>query len=136
MKKIKTLLLIILVCIIFVGCGNDDNEKKKPISNNEDYLKEVNLIDQEIDGLKIGGFNIVYENGISHIVASATNVSDNPINVIRIDMLLFDKNNNELISTSGFVGNTVDSNASIVFKADVTINLLNTKSVKYSVVQE
>ena len=104
-KNISKLCICFLAIVLFItGCGCDnkeeDNQENKTVES-----KVTTLDDQAIEGLKISGFSITYNDGISKIVANVENTTDQTISLLNIGMSLYDKDNNLLIETAGYFGN-------------------------------
>ena len=132
-KNISKLCICFLAIVLFItGCGCDnkeeDNQENKTVES-----KVTTLDDQAIEGLKISGFSITYNDGISKIVANVENTTDQTISLLNIGMSLYDKDNNLLIETAGYFGNTIEPGETKQIISDVTEDLRSTTRVEYKI---
>ena len=57
-----------------------------------------------VDGLKIGNIQLTMQNGQSVLLADAENDTGKDIDIMLLDIILLDKNGNELTTIAGIVG--------------------------------
>mgnify|MGYP004500960195 FL=1 len=58
-----------------------------------------------VDGLKIGNIQLTMQNGQSVLLADAENDTGKDIDIMLLDIILLDKNGNELTTIAGIIGN-------------------------------
>ena len=127
-------LFICLLALVFVvtGCGCDKKEEPKK-ENKTVESKVTTLDDQTIEGLKISGFSITYNDGISKIVANVENTTDQTIALTNIGISLYDKDNELLIETLGYIGDSIEPGDNKQIISDVTEDLRSAKKVEYKI---
>ena len=69
--------------------------------NTSSKLSETKII----DGLKIGNIQLTMQNGQSVLLADAENNTGKDIDIMLLDIILLDKNGNELTTITGIIGN-------------------------------
>ena len=69
--------------------------------NTSTKLSETKIV----DGLKIGNIQLTMQNGQSVLLADAENDTGKDIDIMLLDIILLDKNGNELTTIAGIVGN-------------------------------
>lgn len=137
MKK-KTFIIMLILGIVFVtacqkkteGQDNDPNAEKpreETIANtNADVIKE-----QIIDGLKIDNISVVITKEHTDFTADVTNTNIESVYVKSFDIVFKDELGNEITRMLGFVGTTLEPNASKAITAGIEMDLSNVKSVEY-----
>ena len=68
--------------------------------NTSTKLSETKIV----DGLKIGNIQLTMQNGQSVLLADAENDTGKDIDIMLLDIILLDKNGNELTTIAGIVG--------------------------------
>ena len=68
--------------------------------NTSTKLSETKIV----DGLKIGNIQLTMQNGQSVLLADAENDTGKDIEIMLLDIILLDKNGNELTTIAGIVG--------------------------------
>lgn len=123
-KEKRGLLILILVAIaIITTLAIITNRKGKEVnsdSTDEDKVVEefVQVLEdgtklntstklsetKTVDGLKIGNIQLTMQNGQSVLLADAENDTGKDIDIMLLDIILLDKNGNELTTIAGIVG--------------------------------
>ncbi len=123
-KEKRGLLILILVAIaIITTLAIITNRKGKEV--NSDATEENEVVEEFVqvledgtklntstklsetkivDGLKIGNIQLTMQNGQSVLLADAENDTGKDIDIMLLDIILLDKNGNELTTIAGIVG--------------------------------
>lgn len=116
-KKYKLYLIIFLVVIIaliiglIISFGFDKEEisvAEEPgivANTSEDVVKE-----ETYEGLQFSNISLITENGYTTFTADVTNTSDTDSTISDVDILLQDKDGNEVITLRGNIGEPLKSN--------------------------
>lgn len=123
-KEKRGLLILILVAIAIITTlaiitnrkgkevNSDSTEENKVVEefvqvlengtklNTSTKLSETKIV----DGLKIGNIQLTMQNGQSVLLADAENDTGKDIDIMLLDIILLDKNGNELTTIAGIVG--------------------------------
>lgn len=134
-KEKKMLLILIIVAIAIIAIiwfitrkGKESNQEETNqvveefVQVQEDGTK-VNISnklkeEKELDGLKIGNIQLTEKDGQLRLLANVTNTTSKDVDAFFIDIILYDKNGNEIDTILGLVspvkaGQTVELNAGI-----------------------
>lgn len=127
MKKneLKGLIILGIVSILIIGVIAISTSKKDKGEN--EIIKTENKVVEEfvqvledgtklntstklsetkiVDGLKIENIQLTMQNGQSVLLADVENDTEKDIDIMLIDIILLDKNENELTTIVGIVGN-------------------------------
>lgn len=117
-KKYKISLIILLVVIIALIIGlvvSDFGKEKLNIAKNEDSKvianTHENVIKEETyEGLKFTNISLITENGYSTFTADVTNTNQDNSTISDVDIVLQDKNGNEVITLRGNIGEPLKPN--------------------------
>ena len=123
-KEKRGLLILILVAIaIITTLAIITNRKEKEV--NSDSTEENKVVEEfvqvledgtklntstklsetkTVDGLKIGNIQLTMQNGQSVLLADAENDTGKDIDIMLLDIILLDKNGNELTTIAGIIG--------------------------------
>ena len=116
-KKYKLYLIIFLVVVIaliiglIISFGFDKEEisvAEEPgivANTSEDVVKE-----ETYEGLQFSNISLITENGYTTFTADVTNTSDTDSTISDVDILLQDKDGNEVITLRGNIGEPLKSN--------------------------
>lgn len=120
------------ILILTTGCGKKDDKEvnKNTVINNGTVLDE-----QTKDEFKISKLAISYENGMTDISGTATNISNTSIQMTALELSLYDKNNSLIVTTVVTLGNTVEPKVPTQFHAQVTSELKDVSRVEYRVIK-
>jgi hypothetical protein len=134
MNKIIILVLTILFSTLTIGC-NFNNTGDNNNTNGKEKLNTITLDTQTIDGIKISGFNIQYNNDTNKIVATVTNTNNNDYYIQAINIILRDKDNNVVHETFGLVRESLKPGASKNIVTFVPISLVGVVKAEFSIKQ-
>ena len=115
-KKNKLPLIILIVAIVAIVIGliisfSFDKEKiasrtPKTVANtSEGVIKEENY-----EGLKFTNISLITEDGYSTFTADVTNTTTTDCNISDVDIVLQDKDGNEVITLRGNIGENLKPN--------------------------
>lgn len=135
LKKDKLFLIVFLVVIVALTVGiiislRFDKEKIQIAkSENENGLvantrKDV-IKDEKYEGLEFTNISLISENGYSTFTADVTNVSQTDSTISDVDIILQDKNGNEVITLRGNIGEPLKPNETRTITAVTKGNLKN-----------
>jgi hypothetical protein len=130
-KIIKSLIIVCLLVVLVTGCREKQN-------NNEHIDTTPNssiITGKTVDGLKIGKLSIVYQNNVSRLVANVENTNTGDFKLRVISIKLYDKENNLLVDTTGYIGTTIRAKETKQLIIEVTDNLKSATRVEYSIVK-
>lgn len=137
----KKIIALFLACglIFATGCGKKTNDNKNPNNGKDDTnvvtpianTDEAVVGEQIIDGLKFTNVTLISEGESTVYTADVVNTTDTAIDVKSFNIILKDKDGNDLVTLLGFVGSTIAPNESAQITSSVSMNLLNAKSVEY-----
>lgn len=135
LKKDKLFLIVFLVVIVALTVGiiislRFDKEKIQIAKNeNENGLvantrKDV-IKDEKYEDLEFTNISLISENGYSTFTADVTNVSQTDSTISDVDIILQDKNGNEVITLRGNIGEPLKPNETRTITAVTKGNLKN-----------
>ena len=123
-KEKRGLLILILVAIAIITTlaiianrkgkevNSDSTEEDKVVEEFVQVLEDGTKLNtstklsetKTVDGLKIGNIQLTMQNGQSVLLADAENDTGKDIDIMLLDIILLDKNENELTTIAGIVG--------------------------------
>ena len=122
-KEKRGLLILIIVAIAIIVTlviilnvrgkkSNNDTEENKVVEEFVQVLEDGTKLNtstklsetKTVDGLKIGNIQLTMQNGQSVLLADAENDTGKDIDIMLLDIILLDKNGNELTTIAGIVG--------------------------------
>ena len=123
-KEKRGLLILILVAIAIITTlaiitnrkgkevNSDSTEEDKVVEEFVQVLEDGTKLNTStklsetkiVDGLKIGNIQLTMQNGQSVLLADAENDTGKDIDIMLLDIILLDKNGNELTTIAGIVG--------------------------------
>ena len=123
-KEKRGLLILILVAIAIITTlaiitnrkgkevNSDSTEENKVVEEFVQVLEDGTKLNTStklsetkiVDGLKIGNIQLTMQNGQSVLLADAENNTGKDIDIMLLDIILLDKNGNELTTIAGIVG--------------------------------
>lgn len=131
--------MTILAFGLLTGCGcqkKEDNKNKNTkneeikTNTNEDVIK-----DQTVDVFKFEKTSLIYENGNSKLQTTVTNTSSEKQYLAEFLIHVKDENGNEIVTMTGFVGDSIDANASKIIDSTYGDDLTKAASIEYEVVK-
>ena len=122
-KEKRGLLILIIVAIAIIVTlviilnvrgkkSNNDAEENEVVEEFVQVLEDGTKLNTStklsetkiVDGLKIGNIQLTMQNGQSVLLADAENDTGKDIDIMLLDIILLDKNGNELTTIAGIVG--------------------------------
>ena len=143
-KKMLLILIIISIAIIatlyfFTKDGNKNiteqtNEVKEEFVHRQEDGTKVNTSnklkeEKELDGLKIGNIRLTEKDGQLTLFANVRNTTMQDVEAFFIDIILYDKEGNQLDTILGFVS-PVKVGGTVELKAGVTEDYANAYDFK------
>ena len=124
-KEKRGLLILIIVAIAIITTlaiitnrkgkkvNSDATEENKVVEEFVQVLEDGTKLNtstkvsetKTVDGLKIGNIQLTMQNGQSVLLADAENDTGKDIDIMLLDIILLDKNGNELTTIAGIIGN-------------------------------
>lgn len=124
-KEKRGLLILILVAIAIITTlaiitnrkgkevNSDSTEENKVVEEFVQVLEDGTKLNtstklsetKTVDGLKIGNIQLTMQKGQSVLLADAENNTGKDIDIMLLDIILLDKNGNELTTIAGIIGN-------------------------------
>mgnify|MGYP006934534153 FL=1 len=123
-KEKRGLLILIIVAIAIITTlaiitnikgkevNSDSTEENKVVEEFVQVLEDGTKLNtstklsetKTVDGLKIGNIQLTMQNGQSVLLADVENDTGKDIDIMLLDIILLDKNGNELTTIAGIVG--------------------------------
>lgn len=128
MKK-KFLLILIMGVLMFSlnGCVKEEKE------NNESEEKKPEYVDQVIDGVKISNINLDIQNGETTITAVAHNTTSENLYLRYIDIVFYDKNNNEIASSFFYIDKNISVDGVEALQTSISSDISNTNRIEFKI---
>lgn len=129
--KIK--IIIMMLTFLIVGCTNDTKETGKEdihINTEEDVIK-----DQIVEVFRFENTSLVYENGTSTLETIVTNTSNIDQTIKEFHIIVKDKNDKEIITLIGFIGDTIKSGETKSISSNCYDDLTNAVSIEYKIIK-
>ena len=130
-KKVLNLLLILVLVIGVVGCGN----KKVETKSDEHVIKENKnkgvVREQTVDGISFTNTSLKTVDGMSTIETTITNNTDSEYTKEKFTIIIKDKNGDVIQKMPGYINDTIPAGGSIVINSGIDVDLSNAYSVEY-----
>ena len=134
MKKILRNISLICLCLLLTGCFGKKKEETKKEEPKKTVVKSKNVIkDQTIDGIKISDVDLSVTDGASTYTAKVTNTTKKDIAVEDIDIIVKDKDGNQLVQLLGYVGGTIKPDDSKPITSSTDADLKKADSITYKI---
>lgn len=138
-KMFKVFAICAISFLVVTGCScqkktDKDNDNK----TNEDIKANTNdevIKDQEIDVFSFTKTSLIYENGTSTLETTVTNNSDETQYLKEFKIIVKDSEGNEIVTMTGFIGDSIEAKASRVIDSTYGEDLTNAASIEYEVVK-
>lgn len=130
-KIIGSLIIVFLLLVLVTGC----KDKKDNVEHVDTKPDSSIVKGTTIEGLKIGQLSIVYQNKISRLVANVQNTNPNDYTLRVISVKLYNKEDELLIDTTGYIGTTIKTNETKQLIIEVTDDLKSATRVEYSIIK-
>lgn len=134
-KKYKIQLIIFLVVIIalIIGLIISFGFDKEQIAKNDDQGIVANtaadvIKEETYEGLKFTNISLITEKGYSTFSADVTNTTQNESNINDVNIVLKDKNGNDIITLRGNIGGPLKPNETKTITAVTKGNLKDVTS--------
>lgn len=145
-KKMILILLVILVIAIIIFAVT----KNKKGDNNDNTVEENNVVEEfvqvledgtklntstklneakEVNGLKFENIQFTEQNGQSVLLADVTNNSGKITELTLVDVVLLDKNGNEIVTIGGIIS-PLQPGAKTQFNTSMTLDYANAYDFK------
>lgn len=130
-KTIKIAIIGLSVIGLVTGCGcskkgeNNDNIKA---NTNEGVVK-----DQTLDVFEFKNTSLIYEDGTTTLETSVTNTSDKDETLQEFEIKVLDKDGNEMIILTGFIGDTLKAGETRIIDSYCQDDLTNATEIVYSI---
>lgn len=125
-KKNKTIIkgffLVVLCSIVLISIGNS-------YSN----VEGAYLNDQTVSGLLFSGASIDFEDGLTTYTVDVSNTLEEEYFLKNINIIFKDKNNKEIVTLIGYVGETLKVTDKKVLEASVDKELKDIETIQYIV---
>ena len=143
-KKILLILIIVAIAIIailwFIARGGKESKQEETNQVKEEFVQvqedgtKVNISnklkeEKELDGLKIGNIQLTEKDGQLTLLANVTNTTSQDVDAFFIDIILYDKDGNEIDTILGLVS-PVKAGQTVELKAGITEDYANAYDFK------
>lgn len=138
------ILIIVTIAVIAMLCFMAKKGKEKQEENANQVVEEfvqvqedgtkVNISnklkeEKELDGLKIGNIQLTEKDGQLTLLANVTNTTSQDVDAFLIDIILYDKNGNEIDTILGLIS-PVKAGQAVQLKAGITEDYANAYDFK------
>lgn len=127
----KAIIAIIVAVVILVIAGIIMlvvNSNKKEQSNKEAITTKNVIKDESFGGLDFTNTTFIKENGQYTISMDVTNPSDKEIDLEEVNIVLKDKQGNEIVTLLGYIGDPMKAKETRVVTSSVSMDLSKVKS--------
>lgn len=136
MKKnvfiISFILILVIIIIFIVFKGNNSVNKVNKLNNNSGVIK-----DQIFENLSITNVSITIDDkNVSTFSADVTNNSDAENKIDTIEIILKDKDDNNLTTLIGYIGVGLKKGDIIKISAQTSVDLSKATSVEYKKIEK
>lgn len=134
-RILKFIMVITLTTILATGCGcqktkDEKTKEETKVNTNENVTK-----DQEVEVFKFTNTSLIYEDGNSKLQTTVTNTSNETAYLAEFLIHVKDENGNEIVTMTGFVGDSIEANSSKVIDSVYGDDLTNASSIEYEIVK-
>lgn len=131
MKKIIKMICILLTLMLIVGCGCT-----KKTENVKENINDGIKVEKEVEGFKFKNIGFIYKDGTAEIQTEITNQSDETQYLEEVKIHAKDKDGNEIIELTGFIGENIESGTTITVTNFYNQDLSDTVSIEYELVKQ
>ena len=134
MMVLGGILVFILVFLLAFALFSKDKNKKEDstpdiqANTNEDIIK-----DYEVDGFRFSRTALVIEYGQSKLTTEVKNLTDEDIELKSFNIILKDKNGNEMVTLLGYVGEVIKAGETKSIISQTDVDLTNATGIEYSI---
>lgn len=118
----KTLLIIIVFSIILIGIGSSYSK-----------VEGAYLNDQTVSGLLFSDASLEYNEGLSTYIVNVSNTLESDYSLKNINIIFKDKNDKEIISLVGYIGDNLKISDQKILQASVDKEITNIEKIEYIV---
>lgn len=129
----KIIISIVLLLTLATGCGCSKKEKNQEdvkININEDVIK-----DQELEVFTFTNTSLTYEDNTSILITKVTNTSDKTEYLKEFKIHVKDEKGNKIVDLTGYVGDNIEGNSSIMISTSYAEDLTNASSIEYEIIR-
>lgn len=136
-KGLKLLLCSLALITIVTGCsfGNNKEDEKEKVESNKNQPNATVIEDKTVDGLNISGLNITYKDGMSTVVASVTNTTQEEIKLTSLMIYLKDSKDNLIVETVGNIGDSIKAGETKSFTIFITMDVRKATKADYEIIK-
>ncbi len=128
-KKVLIAVIAVIVVVALAGVimlivnNNKKEESKKEAITAKEVIK-----DETFNGLNFTNTTLIKENGQYTLQMSVTNPSSKKIDLEEVNIVLKDKEGNEIVTLLGFIGDPMKPNETRTVTSSVSMDLSKVKS--------
>ena len=119
---VKGILLVIVFSIVLIG-----------IRNSYANVEGAYLNDQTVSGLLFSDASLEYENGLTTYTVDVSNTLEEEYNLKNINIIFKNKNNNEIVTLIGYIGENLKITDKKILEASVDKELKDIEAIQYIV---
>lgn len=119
---VKGVLLVVIFSIVLIG-----------IRNSYANVEGAYLNDQTVLGLLFSGASLEYENGLTTYTVDVSNTLEEEYNLKNINIIFKDKNNKEIVTLIGYIGENLKISDKKILEASVDKELKDIDKIQYIV---
>ena len=119
---VKGILLVVIFSIVLIG-----------IRNSYANVEGAYLNDQTVSGLLFSDASLEYENGLTTYTVDVSNTLEEEYNLKNINIIFKDKNNKEIVTLIGYVGENLKVTDKKILEASVDKELKDIEAIQYIV---
>lgn len=128
---IGAVLAIVVVAIVVIALLTTGNKNSNNSGGNDSNVTSFDS--QDVEGLNISGFNMLYEGEMTSVLAVVKNTTNNNIAVKKIYVHLYDENGSEIGTTFFYVESELEPGIQNVYSSYISGDVTKAKSVKYEI---
>lgn len=134
MKKVLLITLIASISLLSIGCGCEKKEKKKEEKTEIKVNSEENVVkDQEVETFKMTNTSLTYDGKMSTLLTDVTNISQNKEMLKSFNIIVKDKDGNEIITLLGYIGEEIEPGEIRTITSGTDMDLSKAASIEYTI---
>lgn len=140
----KKILIFGIMLIMVAGCSNKKNKNIEPepvttvptttatqiVNTNMNVVKN-----QKVDGIDISDTSVITNNGITQIITTVTNNTENDYTLKQYIIIAKDVKGNVIARIPSYVGNTIKVGETKILNSSIDISLEDAYSFEYEVIK-
>lgn len=133
-KKVITTIIAILILLTIIIVGvfiftNDKKDNTKPAKNTKTAITETKIIkDETFKGLEFTNTTFIKDKDLYTLSIDVTNPSDNEINIEKVKIIMKDKDEKEIVTLLGYIGNPMKAKETRTITTSTRADLSRVKS--------